>query len=277
MRSNRALLVSGFALSILLLSASAFAQGAPPPGAPPPADPNAPPPGYPPPPAGYPPAQPGYPAAQPGYPAAQPGYPPPPPGYVPQTYAAPAPPPAAPGRHGFLPIVYLGVNSFQGTTGQNTGPGFRIGTILGGRINPMFSINGELTIDVINPKNLAPGVSVTAAAVDIAASPLFHLPLGATGAAELVLGPKLGFWVDSGTVSGSLNDGTGSDSGFLFGLNAGLFGYITPSTAIGGLLSFEGRSYSSSCFTPSGSTQTCQSTNLPDSDKVLGINGAVMF
>ena len=263
MRSNRALLVSGSALSILFLSASAFAQGAPPPGAPPAvADPNAPP-------AGYPPA---------GYPPAQPGYPPPQPGYTPQTYAAPAPPPPAPvEKHGFLPIIYLGVNSFQGKSGDNVGPGFRLGTILGGRITPQFSLNGELTIDVVNPKNTG-GADVTVVGVDIAFSPLFHVPLTPTGTAELVAGPKLGFMGYSSQASaGGMDLGSESDSGYVYGLNLGVFGNVTPSTAIGGLISFEGRSYSKVCGTPAGGSESCSTSNLPDADKVLGINGAVMF
>ncbi|HVU52961.1 MAG TPA: hypothetical protein VHL80_19900 [Polyangia bacterium] len=265
-----------------MLSTAALAQGAPPPGAPPPGappDPNAAPPaGYPPPPAGYPQAQPGYPQAQPGYPPPQPGYPPPQPGYVPQTYAAPPGPPPAAEKHGFLPILYIGVNSFQGKAGDGVGPGFRLGAILGGRINPQISINGEITIDVLNvsSSNLQAGESVTAAEVDLAFSPLYHLQLGPTG--EFVVGPKLGFVGGSSTdTQDGVKQFDGSVSGFVFGLNAGMLFSVSPSTEIGALLSFQGRKYTNQCVTPAGGAQACSSDNLPDADKVLGFSGAITF
>jgi hypothetical protein len=109
--------------------------------------------GYPPPPNPYPPP--------PGYSY---GYPPP--GAYPGSYAPPPPPPppfsASDRRHsGFLAMPYLGVNSFQGTNAVNLGPGFRIGTLLGGRIGRSFSINGELTIDFMNPENVPAAEDVT--------------------------------------------------------------------------------------------------------------------
>jgi hypothetical protein len=263
---------------MLLFSAAAFAQGAPPPGAPPPvADPNAPPAGYPPPPAGYPPPQQGYPQAQPGYPPPQQGYPQP--GYQQQGYPPPpsayAAQPAVPEKHGFLPIIYLGVNSFQGHAGDGLGPGFRIGTILGGRLTPQFSLNGELTIDVLNVNNVPSGTDVTTVEIDFALSPLFHQQLSPT--AELVLGPKLGFVGGASSSSvGGQSQGDASVSGYVFGLNAGAFFSISQSTELGGLLTFEGRKYSQACFTPPGGTQDC-TLPIPIADKVLGISGAILF
>jgi hypothetical protein len=260
MRRDR-LLLAGSALTILI-STAAVAQTAPPP-APGPADQPAqaaPPPGY----QQQPP---------PGY--APQGYPPPPPqGYPPpQTYMAPPPPPP-PGKHGFLPILYLGVNSFQGKTGDNMGPGFRLGTILGGRITDQISLNGEMTIDFLNLNNDG-GADITVVEVDLAFSPLFHQPVGSS--AEFVIGPKLGFMALSESASSGGQDlGSGTGSGYVLGLNAGLFAAVSPSTSIGGLLSFESRSFSKLCSTEPGFAEQCQTSGL-DSDKVLGITGAVMF
>jgi hypothetical protein len=98
------------------------------------------------------------------------------------------------------------------------------------------------------------------------------------GAAELVVGPKLGAWAFSESATQNGQDaGSGTANGFVYGLNAGIFGNITPSMAIGGLINLEGRSYSKACFTDPGSTQVCSTSGLPDADKVLGINGALMF
>ena len=60
---------------------------------------------------------------------------------------------------------------------------------MGGRVNESFSINGELTIDFLNPKNVPSSSDVTELELDIAISPLFHVQ---TGNVELVVGPKLG-------------------------------------------------------------------------------------
>jgi hypothetical protein len=278
MRSHR-ILLSAVALSALI-SATALAQGAPPPAAPPPADQPAqaaPPPGYPPAQQVDPQQQPGYPQQgypQQGYPQQQ-GYPPPPQGYLAPAAAAP-PPPAPVGRHGFLPIIYIGANSFQGKTGDGLGVGFRLGTILGGRLNEQFSINGELTIDVLNPSNVPSGEDLTVVEVDLALSPLFHAPVGMNG--EFVVGPKLGFMGGSSQdMVGGVSQGEGSATGYVYGINAGMFFNVSQTTALGGLLSFQGRSYSKVCFTPPGGSQSCSSTGLPDADKVLGISGAVTF
>src|SRR4051812_49701208 len=196
------------AFSTAALEALAVAQTPPPP-----TDPNAPPPGYQAPPPGcqqQPP--PGYDQQQPppGYqqqppPGYQQQQPPPgyyqqqpPPGYYqqpPTAYQQPpgayAPPPPPPGKHGFLALLYTGFETHTGSTGQGLGPGFIIGGILGGRVNPQFSINGELRFDVLNPKNVNPGYDVTALELDLAVSPLFHVPFGK---GEFVVGPKLGIF-----------------------------------------------------------------------------------
>jgi hypothetical protein len=243
--------------------------GYPPPGYPPPAYPQQP--GYPPPgysqQPGYPP--PGYAYPPPGYPQQQPpGYPPPGYAYPPSYYARPAPPPPA-GKHGFLAMVFLGVNSFAGSTGQNKDVGFRLGTIMGGRVNESFSINGEFTVDVLDPKN-SPNVDVTAFEVDLALSPLFHVE---TGNVELVIGPKLGFMIYE------LDDSGGSPlskgNGYVYGLNAGAFASVSRSVSIGGLISFAGRKFTQFQDCLDG---TClDDANKPSADKVFGITGAVLF
>ncbi|HEX4406568.1 MAG TPA: hypothetical protein VH560_17135, partial [Polyangia bacterium] len=246
--------------------------------------PGYPPPGYPPPgypqqaypPSGYPQQQPGYPP--PGYSQQQPGYPPPgypqqpgypPPGYAypPGYYSRPAPPPPT-GKPGFLGLVYLGVNSLQGATGNNYDVGFRIGTIMGGRVNDQFSINGELTIDALNQKNSS-NADVSEIEADLALSPLFHVH---SGNLELVVGPKLG-------VMGYEYDAGGSTlfkgHGWVYGVNAGAFASISRAVSIGGLVSFEARSFTQAqqCAT----SDDCSDVKTPDADKVLGITGAIIF
>jgi len=271
--------VSGFsvliAVSVVALEAFAVAQTNPPPQdyqQPPPGYQQQPPPGYQQPPPGYQQPPPGYQQQPPG------GYQQPPPqtyGYPQQPGYAPPPPP---GKHGFLAIPYLGFEQHEGSTGDNFGVGFIMGGILGGRINPQFSINGELRIDILNPKNTG-GDDVTAVEVDIAFSPLFHVPFQQ---GEFVVGPKLGAYGFSfSDMVGGVEANKGNASGYAAGFNTGVFFNISPTVALGGMLSFTLRQPTKECSTPYGYAETC-GTSLPGggdfpSEKVLGFHGGAMF
>ncbi len=222
-------------------------------------------------PPGYPPAQ-GY-APQgnpppPGYyaPAPRPAYGPPP-GYgPPPSYA---PPPVEPAfRRGFLWMPYIGVNVPVGDTSKGVSTGLRLGGLFGFNASPFLSLNGELTIDVLNLDS-SMGTSASGAEVDFAFSPLFHIDLPAL---ELVVGPKLGFFAMSATFSESgYPDTTLSGSGLAYGFNAGVFiplGHI----AIGGLFNFTGRSYFSSCL-----NDVCGDASGGSDDKFFGFSGALMY
>lgn len=240
-------------------------SAAPPGGAayPPPAYPQGeayPPPGYPPPQGGaYPP--PGFPPPQGGaYPA--PGYPP-----------LPSPTGLAQ-RRGFLALPFLGINSFQGKTGDNIGVGLRIGVLLGGHINEMLSANGELTIDVVNLNNVPSGTS--AGDFVFAFSPLAHLPFGNT---EIAVGPKLGLRSQSASFKNTTGETKTRATGYVLGLNAGIFGAVTNSISLGGIFSAEIRSSHESCLTLPGQSEMCSkaSADTGDADKVIGLTGAALF
>ena len=278
------------AFSTAALEALAVAQTAP-------ADPNAPPPGYQAPPPGYqqqPP--PGYDQQQqqppPGYQQQPPpGYqqqPPPgyyqqqpPPGYYqqpPTAYQPPpgtyAPPPPPQGKHGFLALLYTGFATHTGDTGDGLGPGLILGGILGGRVNPQFSINGELRLDVLNPNNVNAGYDVTAFEFDLAFSPLFHLPF-ANG--EFVVGPKLGLFVSAFDIKyGGVSYGTESFTGYVAGINSGVFFDVSRSVALGGMLSLSFRDPKQYCMTPDGGTENCIDVTA-DAETVIGFHGGVLF
>ena len=94
-------------------------------------------------------------------------------------------------------IPYVGLNSFQGDSGKGDGPGFRLGGIAGGHITPMFSLNGEITVDFVNANSSSNtsgtqgtmSTSLSGIELDLAASPLVHFPINNF---EIVAGPKLG-------------------------------------------------------------------------------------
>jgi len=236
-----------------------------------PQQPYAGPPGYPqqpyPPPSAYP----QQPYGQPDY--APPGYPPP--GYFPPGYAPPPPPPTRPHGHGALLLLpYAGLHAHEGTTGQDRDAGFRIGSLLGYRMNGQFSLNAELTIDFLNIVNQPAGTSAEGAEIDLALSPLFHFDAGAL---EVVIGPKLGIWggaVDTKDDFGTVQD---SASGLVVGGNLGAFLPLGNGASLGGLVSFVVRTVSNTCTKPDGGGQKCMDTPHADSEKVLGITAAALF
>ena len=121
----------------------------------------------------------------------------------------------------------------------------------------------------MNP-NSTPDSSYTDVVVDITFSPLFHIPLPML---EIVLGPKLGLFGESISISDSYSgtSSSGSASGLAYGFNAGVFVPL-GNIAIGGLLNYTRRNYagcsdssSSDCFSP------------PYDVQVWGISGAMIF
>ena len=187
----------------------------------------------------------------------------PPPAYPP----APAPPPPPP-KHGPLFIPYFGFESHMGEGSDTLGVGFGLGAIAGGRVNQRLSINGELTINVLNPKN-APDDTLMFEG-DLALSPLFHVPL-AFG--EVVIGPKLGVFGASWTATGFKRTATG----YAFGLNGGAFFAVSPMLSVGALLNFTFRDAQEVCTTLGTLPESCDDTTDFTSEKVFAGNLALLF
>jgi hypothetical protein len=271
--SGLSVLIAG---SVVALEAFAVAQTNPPPQD----YQQQPPPGYQQPPPGYQAPPPGYQQQPPpGYQQPPPGYQQPPPpqayGYGQQPgYAAPAPA----GKHGFLALPYIGIASHEESNSSDLGPGLTIGAILGGRLNPMISLNGELRIDVLNVKtsSLPANTDISGAfELDLAFSPLFHVPFPQ---GEFVVGPKLGLFLGGETVNyGGAEVETDTVSGLMGGVNAGVFFDVGPKMAIGGMLSFTVRDIGSVCSTPTGGSQSCNDSPGLPSEKVLGFHGGLLF
>ena len=216
---------------------------------------NYPPQGYAPP-ANQPP--PGYYAPAPAYPQ-QPTYspPPPPPAYVPAPSTVPR------YRQGFLWMPYIGANIPVGDAADAYGTGLRLGALFGLNINSFLSLNGEMTIDVLNFKT-GSGVSASGAQVDFSFSPLFHF---SAPMLEFVVGPKLGSFYMSETVSeAGTMDSTYSGEGISYGFNVGVFIPIGR-IAIGGLLSYTGREF-----------ESCADCSLyGGTDNFFGLTGAILY
>jgi hypothetical protein len=279
-----------------------------PPGYQPPPGYQQPPPGYQQPPPGYQRPPPGSQQPPPGYQQPPPGYQQPPPGYYqqpppgyqqpappayyqppptyyqqpPQTYyppgqayqPAPARPP--PRTRGFLALPYIGFNSFAGDTGAQLDPGLIVGALVGGRLSPTFSINGEIRIDTLNFRNLDSNQQWETNEFDLAASPLFHVPFAA---GEFVVGPKLGFFSYDATYKTNTRvTGTEQWSGLTAGVNTGLFFAVSRIMSLGGMLSFTIRDPSEKCRTDYvlATPEACTTGDFT-AEKVLGFHAGALF
>jgi hypothetical protein len=165
-------------------------------------------------------------------------------------------------------MPYLGLNIPVGDSGDGMDPGLRLGGILGGHVIPELSLNGELAIDILNPKN---GSDVTAVMADVMFSPLFHF--GAPQI-EVIVGPRLGVFGYSVSQSGSSS--SFSASGLSYGFNLGV-AFPVGNVAIGGLLAYTGRHATEVCYTSSSGSESCSSDISGDDIKSVALTGVVMF
>ena len=186
---------------------------------------------------------------------------------------APAPRPPVDQHSGLFIMGNLGFHSYQGTTGNGLGAGLRLGGIAGWFVSPEISLNGEISLDVLNFKSdtVAGQANLTGVRVQVSASPFYHLvlPIGA----ELLIGPKLGIW---DTSLSDTSDYSISEKGYLFGLNAGMYFHIGP-LAAGGLLTIEDGVPTSSCVEYAGVEEYCGSISSAPSDKIVSLAGSVFF
>jgi hypothetical protein len=230
--------------------------------------------GYPPPPPPYGPPRPTYGAPPPAV------YSPPPPPYPARSYGyRPGPYRSRysyPPRRLFLATPYLGISSFRGETADlgHRSVGARAGAILGFRLHPAFSLNGELSLDVLNFRDVPSGQKMGGGAFAFSASPLFHV---FAPTVELVFGPRIGVWAEGITRKVNDLETTFSANGFLMGLNGGLFFPVRRCLSIGGLVTLDTRLFSRTCTKNADGNDICSEDNLPRALTNLTFNFAAMF
>jgi hypothetical protein len=162
--------------------------------------------------------------------------------------------PRTPRTSGFQPMLYAGVHSLTRDDTRDTGPGLRVGTMLGGRATEVVSANGEITIDILNIETSA-GSSASGTMFQMAFSPLFH---ATTASADIVIGPRLGAWALSSQASAGGVSANVDEQGWTFGANAGAFLPVGQgSTALGMLFSIANLQVTRACQSVSGSAEQC--------------------
>jgi len=147
--------------------------------------------------------------------------------------------------------------------------------MLGFRFEEVVSINGELTLDSVELRNLPVGERLSEIDLSATISPLFSV---IDGKLELAFGPKLGLWLGSYNQSSlSRGDGSGTFSGWDLGANVAGVAQVGRHLWLGGLASFDLRIFRNSCFRPTAGIEGCTSGDLPPADKVLALSILLMF
>jgi hypothetical protein len=173
-------------------------------------------------------------------------------------------------------LPHIGFHSYQGQGGATLGPGLHVGGLAGFLLGDSVSLNGELTFDFLRATNLPAGDRYSELDITAAFSPLVSFPAGRV---ELAFGPKLGGWIGSYNQESLVRGkGDGDYSGFDLGANGAAVVQVGRKLWLGGLASFDVRTYGMSCFTPLEGTRTCSlSSNLPSPDKVVTLSALLMF
>ena len=128
-----------------------------------------------------------------------------------------------------------------GSLAEGYSPGVRFGAIGGWRSGPKVSLNGEVALDLIDASDDASFLRPHEYYLDFTASPLLHLRSG-----SIVVGPKLGWFVNRR--SQSLSSGGGPNlrahtgQGLTVGLNLGGFADV-GGVALGMIATFGYRKF----------------------------------
>ena len=164
-------------------------------------------------------------------------------------------------------VPMIGIHSFQGDSGRNTGPGLRVGLLAGSRLTELLSLNVGFAFDIAN-LDAPPGGDASRYVFDIGFNPLFHVPLQNL---EIVAGPLAGVFVDYLTIGGG---GVSVDTwayGWTVGANAGLLFPVGRKVRLGGLANFYLRNPLKVCV-----MDTCASEGI-DSVKTLALSFAAFL
>jgi hypothetical protein len=95
-------------------------------------------------------------------------------------------------RDTFVLLPYLGVHIPMGTLGDRYETGLHVGAILGRHLTSKLSVDGEVTLDLMDADSDSSIFKPHEYYLDFALAPLVHLRSG-----QILLGPKLGWFVNN--------------------------------------------------------------------------------
>jgi hypothetical protein len=170
-------------------------------------------------------------------------------------------------------MPYGGIHSYQNREASSVDPGARFGTFLGGRINDLASLNAELTVDITNADTPPSTTDFSEYLFSFTFSPLFQIPAGGV---EVVIGPKVGLFLLRAEQNTPTSTTSLEGTGFVAGINTGLFVPVSPSTSIGAMLAFELKEIESFCVN-SGSGSICDSATNAPTVKLIALSAGALF
>jgi hypothetical protein len=198
------------------------------------------------------------------------------------TSATPAAWVPAPTRRTVLVLPYLGTHSPVGDAGKQYDLGLHTGILVGGRLSEFVSLNGDATLDWLNPTDTGGATDVSDILLSVAAAPLAHVPVGI---AELLIGPEFGwFYEEAEATAPNFIIGGSSGThlrvtahGYLLGVQAGALFSIRRSIGLGGLLGFSYRRPTQACLTIDNQPETCRGNTNDASLKTINVALAASF
>ena len=166
-------------------------------------------------------------------------------------------------------MPFVGIHSYQQAEAANTDPGLRIGSVMGGRLSDLFSLNGEVHADLTNPGDLPAGTKISELTFSGCFSPLVQIH---DENIEFVLGPKIGGFLVQQRISNGLGNSAADGLGLLIGLNFGMFYPVSPATSVGVLLSLELAKLTTVC-----ADSVCDMNVDAPASEILGLTAAALF
>ena len=142
-------------------------------------------------------------------------------------------------HRGFLLLPFVGANLPLGDPFAGFDLGFRAGGVGGFHVLSYLSINGECSVDFLNPNNVEMGSNLHARVADFALSPFFHIALDR---GEIVMGPRIGAFTASSSLVryDGVTNREESARGLAYGFNLGVLGGIGD-IAVGAMVGYTTR------------------------------------
>jgi hypothetical protein len=170
-------------------------------------------------------------------------------------------------------MPFVGVDLPLGTAAQYFDLGVRAGGVLGYRVLPFLSLNGEVGFELFEPNQVvgeSSEYSLSLVASELAISPMFHVALQR---GEVVLGPKIGAVRSTSTME-SWNDPKRDETkyGLVYGLSLGVFGNAR-SVGLGVIMSYIGRQGLAPMCADGSSSKKC----VPSDFSTLSASIASLF